>query len=353
MGFWRPVVLLVAVAFTMSPSPVGATTVPPVVPTRATNPVLLLPSTSFVPGESVVVNGSGWTLGAVNVQVCGNGGLGGSPSCDMPTSRNAQANSAGDFSIMLEIAPPPRPCPCVIVARGLTNEENAVTPIAIEGHPVADRTPVKGPEDAGTTVSLAISLRGERSWGDYFGTGPTRQLSLRITNTGRMATGAGTVDVSVGKDFPPTGFGSVVDFESIAPGETRIIEVELTLDVFAYGDYWVAAVMNSPRVGAATGTTTSSFPSGLLASLVALVLLIDVAVIRRVRRRARANREDLAAEAAAKQDIDGTPSSMLRPGRTGSPTIPLMPAAFPVVGTEADEASADAGVSVGSGDSPA
>ena len=319
-----------AAVVALTPASVQARTVPPSPPARGANPVLLLPATGFTPGETVVVRGSGWSRGPVNLQLCGNGGVGGSPSCHMPSSRTAQANDAGDFAIQFQIAAPPRPCPCVLIARGLATEERAVSAVGVVGHPVVEGTPIKEPQAANTTLSFTVSLRGERSWGDYFGTGPKRQLSLRVTNTGRYPTGAGSVDVSVGKEFPPTGFGQVVNFDSIAPGETQVIEAEVTLDAFAYGDYWVAAVLHSPRAEAATGTTTASFPSGLLASVVVLVLLFDLRVVRRVRRRAKANRAALAAAAASLPE-DGTPASTLRPRQGDAPAISIMPAAFPIM----------------------
>ena len=83
----------------------AAGTVPPVTsPPPAINPIVLLPGSSFNPGQSIIIQGTGWPTGTLNVQICGNGGVNGSPDCDMPTSRTTQADGAGTFGVkMLEI----------------------------------------------------------------------------------------------------------------------------------------------------------------------------------------------------------------------------------------------------------
>ena len=300
MSSGRALLFVVAVLGAFAPGTALARTVPPADGSQPVNsgtirttPVLLLPAATWQVGQSMIVRGTGWPRGSVSVQVCGNAAVNGTPDCDMPNGRVLGVGDAGELAVKITVGDPPAPCPCVVFARSISTSQSAVTPIAIKDHPIRDGTPIKSPDAGGTTLSLSMGLRGDRSWRDYFGTGPDRHVAITLTNTGQLPTGAGRLDISIGKDFPPTGYGTIATFESIGPGETRVIDATLQLDTFAYGDYWVGVEVKAPRVEATTAKRTSSFPSGLLGSLVGLVLVADLAWVLRVRRRKRAYMDEL------------------------------------------------------------
>lgn len=300
MRLGRALLIAVAALGIAAPGVASARTVPPVdgsdapnAGTARTTPVLLLPGATWEVGQEMIVRGTGWPRGSISVQVCGNAAVNGTSDCDMPNSRVVGLGESGELGVKVTVGEPPEPCPCVVFARSIANGQSAVTPIAIKGHPMRDGAPIKSPEAGGTTLSLSMGLKGDRSWRDYFGTGPDRHVAVTLTNTGQLPTGAGRLDIALGKDFPPTGYGTIVSFESIGPGETRVVDATLQLDTFAYGDYWVGVEVKAPRVEATSAQRTSSFPSGLLASVVGLVLVGDLAWVLKVRRRKRAYIDEL------------------------------------------------------------
>ncbi|MEY4175968.1 MAG: hypothetical protein RI900_3133 [Actinomycetota bacterium] len=298
--------------------------------TFANPPTITIARPQWALGETMVVRGANWPAGVVSVQVCGSNGIHGTKDCDMPSSRTIGVGSGGEFGMQLTVSAPPVPCPCVVQARGVTGDVVVVAPISLPEHTYDENFAQKPSKPSTTTLSVTMSLATPRSWRDYVGVSPQRMVRVTVSNTGSLATGDGSIDLTVGKDFPPLGYGTILKFDSIAPGESTELVTTLPLDSFAYGDYWVKAEVASPRAQAATGAMTSTFPSGALAALVGVVLLADIAVVRKVRRRSRAHREALAAAAAA-ESIDATPSMLLRPrGNDRSPMVTHMPAAFPV-----------------------
>lgn len=294
--------------------------------TPADPPTITIARSQWALGEKMVVRGASWPAGVVSLQICGSNGIHGTKDCDMPSSRTVGVGSGGEFGLQLTVAAPPVPCPCVVQARAVTGETVVVAPIDLPEHTFDENFAQKPNKPSATTLSVTMSLKTPRSWRDYVGVSPPRMVRVTVTNTGSLATGDGSIDLTVGKDFPPLGYGTILRFDSIAPGDSTELTTTLPLDSFAYGDYWVKAEVASPRAQAATGAMTSTFPSGALAGLVGLVLLLDIAVVRKVRRRSRAAREAL-----ADAPLDGTPSAMLRPRRDGSPAVTHMPAAFPIM----------------------
>jgi hypothetical protein len=294
--------------------------------TPANPPTITIARPQWALGEKMVIRGANWPAGVVSLQVCGSNGIHGTKDCDMPSSRTVGVGSGGEFGLQITVSAPPVPCPCVVQARSVTGDTVVVAPISLPEHSFDENFAQKPDKPSATTLSVTMSLKTPRSWRDYVGVSPARMVSVTVTNTGGIATGDGSIDLTVGKEFPPLGYGTILSFDSIDPGESTELTTTLPLDSFAYGDYWVKAEVASPRAQAATGAMTSTFPSGALGGAVALVLLLDIAVVRRVRKRSRALRE-----AADRAELDPTPSALLRPRPNGTPAVTHMPAAFPIV----------------------
>lgn len=294
--------------------------------TPANPPTITIARSQWSLGEKMVVRGEAWPAGVVSVQVCGSNGIHGTKDCDMPSSRTVGIGSGGNFGVKIAVSAPPVPCPCVVQASLVTGDTVVVAPIDLPEHTFDENFAQKPNTPSATTLSVTMSLKTPRSWRDYVGVSPERMVRVTVTNTGSLPTGDGSIDLTIGKDFPPLGYGTILSFDSISPGDSTELATALPLDSFAYGDYWVKAEVASPRAQAATGAMTSTFPSGALAGAVGLVLLIDLFVVRKVRKRSRAARR-----AVEEAPVDGTPSAMLRPRSDGSPVVTHMPAAFPIV----------------------
>ncbi|MFM7686702.1 MAG: hypothetical protein ACKPDI_12375 [Actinomycetota bacterium] len=295
--------------------------------TPANPPTITIARPQWALGEKMVIRGANWPAGIVSLQICGSNGIHGTKDCDMPSSRTVGVGSGGEFGLQLSVAAPPVPCPCVVQASAVTGETVVVAPISLPEHTFDENFAQKPDKPSATTLSVTMSLKTPRSWRDYVGVSPERMVRVTVTNTGALPTGDGSIDLTVGKDFPPLGYGTILRFDSIGPGESTELATALPLDSFAYGDYWVKAEVASPRAQAATGAMTSTFPSGAFAGLVGLVVLIDLAVVRRVRKRTRAARQAVSAPPEY-----GTPSAFLRPRTGGAPVVTHMPAAFPILG---------------------
>src|SRR5947209_9932789 len=134
------------------------------------------------PGSQVVVTGSGFSRGQlVRLSLCGNGAALGTVDCDQESSEIFPPNENGAFSIRLPIVKPPKPCPCVVVARASNLDHDIAVPITLLG--VAS-----GGIQLPTPVGLPVKVVGASldGWGPlsaWFGAAPHRTLTLRLQNT--------------------------------------------------------------------------------------------------------------------------------------------------------------------------
>ena len=267
-----------------STSPASTTTPAPPVTPEPLGATASIPRPQWAIGEKMRVLGKRWDRGKVNVAVCGNLGLNGSTDCDQPSSRSLTVGSGGGFSTIIKVAVPPKPCPCVV----LVQSENGSTVIRIKMDIVGSVSQLPSqntPEAAFTTVGVTSAVKGGSSWRDAFGFGPSRTLTFTVVNTGKFATGNGAIDITVGKENPPIGFAGTVAFNSIEAGATATIVAHISLDAFAFGTYNIKARLQSPRVSKELALTTNTFPWFLVTALLLLVLIVDLIVVLRTRRK--------------------------------------------------------------------
>jgi len=288
---WRQLVALVVVG-----TAVGLGSAEARAQGEVSGPVVALGYYEITPGDTVVVSVTGFETRNVTVATCGNNGRRGASDCNMRRSTGLTLFD-GARTLGIVIPAPPVPCPCIVRVNDVTNQEVAVAPITLIGHPVA---PVVGsPQAELLSVSVSASVApdglidGLRT---SLGGRTSYDLVVRVTNPSNErvenATASGTVvrgngDVVTNVEIPDPG--------TLEPGQTfeTTVVSELPRPVIAEFEWRVSAsVAGQPTV---VGTTTSTNVPWLL-WLLAAFLVIDLIVLAvrfflRSRRRRRMLRE--------------------------------------------------------------
>jgi hypothetical protein len=258
------------------------------------------------PGERVVLTIDGFAAANVTISVCGNEARRGSVDCNMFASEGLKLDTDGTSTVIqIPVAAPPVACPCVIRVSDKTNDEIAIAPITLIGHPVE---PLIDPPDLSDALDVTISSHPASS----------ALLSRVRTGLGGPATYEVTVTVKNRSAVP---FSSVALAGSVLRGSDQLATLEFDdPGLLEPGRTWqqvVRAKVPGPSFGALqwrvdvsgagsviTATeTTDQRPTLLIVLVLFLVADIFLLLIRfTIRRRAR--RE--AAKAAG--DDDDAPS---------------------------------------------
>jgi hypothetical protein len=121
--------LLAGLAFTMPAAAQSVTDGPTVVPD----------ATDVQIGQRVRMTITGFDAPVVVMAVCGNEARRGSVDCDNLGSQARETTPDGTPTIgSVVVGAPPAPCPCIIRVTSDDNDEVAVAPITIAGHPIAE-----------------------------------------------------------------------------------------------------------------------------------------------------------------------------------------------------------------------
>lgn len=259
-------------------------TVPPTPPATEA-PAATILRTDWVVGEKMRVQGTNWPEGKAIVQVCGNAAVNGTNDCDVVGTRSFGVGKNHSFTGQILVGAPPAPCPCVVLVGTNFHEQVVLIPITIKDQPLLSGTPTADPNAGLTTLSLSSSFVRGDWWRDAVGISPARIMTVTVTNTGERPTGNGVVDITVGKENPPTGFAASISFESLDPGESTSVAAKFAVDSFAYGTYNMAARVTTPAAGGQITEQTSTFPGYLLVLLILAILVIDLIWMTKVRRR--------------------------------------------------------------------
>jgi hypothetical protein len=248
-------------------------------------------------GDTLFVEGNHWPRGNVAVQVCGNNAVNGTPDCELMGARNFGVSLGdGAFRGNLVVALPPVPCPCVVVVRSSSSSAQFSIPITINGAEVQAGPPPVRHDPAQTTISVESKIDRGPLWRDALAIQPSRSMTITITNTGPIATGPGSVDVTYGKGKVPTGFGETVGFTSIDPGANTVLHVDFPLEPISFGDYNLRVRVDSSYAHDEKLHKVSVHPWGLGVVLIGLIAIVDLLIVRRVwaSRRKRAEAAELA-----------------------------------------------------------
>lgn len=239
-------------------------------------------------GTAFRVEGTNFTPGTlVNVELCGNEGLGGSGDCVVSTAQLAGVSSAGTFVALVPIDVPPAPCPCIVRAISQDYRQISVAPVQIPGAVTA----VPGSEDLAPPIARqltieTVSLTGSGPWTAWLGASPERTLTLTVVNTGEVRVEDAVVNMWVGEGDRPTGFVPPIQVEPLEPGETATYSVDIELGALTFGERTVQGEIRGVGTPTTFSTSTTSYPWILI--IVPLVLVVQwmlIAIRNRLRRR--------------------------------------------------------------------
>ena len=265
-------------------------------------PTVALSVTEAEPEELIEVTISGFSSRVVTVTVCGNDALRGSGDCNMAASESTPINDDGSPRfVRLIVSPPPVPCPCLIRVSSPTNDQAAVAPIVLTGHPTGPLVPAAEP-----ALPLVVSIRADRSSGGLLDSiraslgGPTAyDVTVTIRNTAtHVIDGIGVAATAGRRQGPVLATVDVEPPASIAAGATWEDTVRVELPAPVWGNVrWVADVSGGGPTVEATDDT-SSLPVLLVIAtgvLLLVALALGIRLVVRVRNRRRRQRPELGA----------------------------------------------------------
>ena len=231
-------------------------------------------------GQVVVVSATGLPRGIdVELELCGNAGLGGSSDCSGAGSVVRATSQVGSFTTPFTMSAPPVPCPCAIVASSPSTSLSLRAPVTVLGAPVA---PLTKPSTAPAHLPLVVSsaeLGGSASWWSYFGARPVRVLTLTISNPAPVAVAAPSLVVAVAPQGSRAGAGSerTVALGTLPAGIRRTYKVAIAFPAVAAGGYQVEGYLGAAQSRPLFILGASFFPWGLL---VLALLAFQVLVVK-------------------------------------------------------------------------
>ena len=247
-------------------------------------------------GEDISLTITGFQDRSVTISMCGNEARRGSVDCDMPASL-VRETPGGSRQTGFRLTAPPAPCPCIIRVSSSDQQEVAVAPFVLVGHPVAE---VVGGNTTVQALGVAITANpapadlGQTLRSSLGGSTPY-DVTIRVTNRATFEVPA----VSLAATYTRASADDTRTVEvpkpgSLAPGQTWIETVQVDVPSLTFGSVeWQATV--SGQGPSVTATDTSSSQPILLYILIA-ILVIDLLIlawrlIARVRRREEGDRE--------------------------------------------------------------
>ncbi len=284
---------VVLLAFVLS-----ALTFPFVVRAEASSisgPVVSVDRTDVSPGERLVVTIDGFTARAVTIATCGNEARRGSSDCNMIESKGVRVGEADTPTVtQIGVFAPPVGCPCVIRVSSQNNDEVAVAPINLIGHPIGPV--VGGPRLDDPLVAVSISARatphGLMGWvGANLGGRVSYEVTVTVTNLTTEPLHQLELFGSVGRsDEDQLATFALEDSIEIGPGQTwkQVVPAEVPAPSVSSIEWQVVASRAGPTIIATS--TTRHRP--VLLVILAMVLVVDLSVlVIRYRMRRRADRE--------------------------------------------------------------
>jgi len=269
------------------------------------------------PGEPLVVTLRGFEGDSVTVAVCGNLAKRGSSDCNMPAAQSEGIRHDRVATLtQLFVQPPPMPCPCLVRASTASNDEFAVAPITVLGHPVGpvvdtERGPLGevdvdvGPAGSGLLAAVRSALGGPTPY----------ELTVRVRNITTEPLSNVALTGSARHRFDDN--AATLRFDApgtIEPGQTweQRVEAEVGAPVLGRCRWQVAAAGAGSAV--VVEQAVSHVPVALLVALV--LLLVDVVVITVrivVRRRRRRRADELPDDVDGVHGAGGSPASFTGP----------------------------------------
>lgn len=244
-------------------------------------PVVTLDRTEVGVGERLLLTIDGFEARSVTITVCGNEARRGSVDCNMAASEGLHLDVDGSSSVQpMPIAAPPAPCPCVIRVSSRMNDEIAVAPFVLLGHPVA---PVVDTANLDGALSVSITARADPrgfvEWGRSNLGGPTiYEVTVTVKNRTAVPFRHIKVAASVGRDDDDIlATLNLDDPGDLGPGQTwqRVVYEEVPAPTFGEVQ-WRVEVSGA---GAAVTAVESTQHRPLLLMVVVMLLVLDISVL--------------------------------------------------------------------------
>ena len=287
---------------TVPPISVPPTTGPSAIEPTITGPSVTLDRPAAAAGEHVVLTINGFKALLVTVSFCGNEDRRGSTDCNMAASQSVDVHADGTPSVAeVPVAAPPVDCPCLVRVSSRLNDEVAVTPITVTGHPVGPV--IGGPDVNAPLVAVTIAAtpvpHGLLGWvKSNLGGSVPYDVTVSVKNISPEALHHVTVFGSAG--LHPDDAFATLEFDSpdeILPGQTwkQVVSTEVPAPSLSKIHWQVVASRAGPWVTA--DLTTRHRPMLLL--IFAMLLVVDIAFLvirKRMRRRAAREWSELTAD---------------------------------------------------------
>ncbi len=246
-----------------------------------TGPTVVLAVDELAPDARMDFQIEGFDGSAVIITVCGNDARRGSVDCNMIQSEGLRLNREGGITrSSIPVPVPPAPCPCLVQVVDSDNNQLAVAPLVIIGHPVA---PTVGPagfvqplvvEITADPASVGISDRLRSSAAGAM----LHDVTVKVRNRSTLPVERVMLSGSAGRDANDDLVVLVLDDPgTIQPGQTWQETVQAELPSPVWGDFvWQATASGTgPSV---TATTTTNHRPLLLIVLV-VVLILDLLIL--------------------------------------------------------------------------
>lgn len=242
--------------------------------------------------SSLRVTLTGFQAEKVTLAFCGNEARRGSGDCNLPASMaEGLATDGVPTIITMRVSAPPVPCPCLVRVWSGFDDEVAVAPITLVGHPIG---PVVDTETVNDPFVLSIHAEpadsGSIAWLRSGLGGPqTYRVTATVKNRSTVPLSVGRLSGSAGH----TADDDLVDFTfdspgRLEPGQTWTQDITATLPGPSFGSTkWHLAATTS---GAPVSTLSTTTQRPTLLILVVLFLVADVfllAIRFAIRRRQR------------------------------------------------------------------
>ena len=241
--------------------------------------------------SSLRVTLTGFQSDKVTLAFCGNEARRGSGDCNLPASMAEGLAADGIPTIItMRVSAPPVPCPCLVRVWSGFDDEVAVAPVTIVGHPigpVVETETLKDPfvlsiraepADSGSIGWIRSGLGGPRK---YRVTATVKNRSTVALDVGRLSGGAGH---SVDDDVIDFVFDSPGTLE---PGQTWSQDITATLPGPSFGSTKWHLDASTSAAPVSASSTTSQRPMLLIVIVLFLVADVFLLAIRFLIRRHR------------------------------------------------------------------
>jgi hypothetical protein len=267
-----------------------------------TGPSVTIDRSEVAIGEKIRVTVANFNALFVTISICGNEARRGSSDCNLIASSSIEMRPVGQVtSLLFTAAAPPAPCPCAIRASSTFNDEVAVVPISLIGHPVGPT--IGGPNLDEPLVAATITARAApKGVFGWIKSSLGGSVPYEVTVTAKNITATETLHhVAVFASVARNAHEEIATLALDDPGEigpgqtwTQVVTVEVPAPSISKVQWQVIASGAGPQV--ASVIETRHRPTLLILLVMLLVLSIWILIVRMwLRRRERrefARRDD-------------------------------------------------------------